>query len=191
MLESFNSRCLDVLAFANAKASLDGNIPWQALPRLAQELGADNPHEPSAPSAEAFPPLHWQATGERRSAVDGSIRPALHLRVQGRLPLTCQRCLGALDWPLHIDRHFLFVPDETTAATLDDESEDDVLVQSATFDLQALLEDEVLMDLPLVPSHDSCPAAVPMHVESEGFAEEQARVRNPFAALKDLKTGQD
>lgn len=43
---------------------------------------------------------------------------------------------------------------------MEDDLEDDVLVSSADFNLLGLIEDEVLMALPLVPRHDSCPAGV-------------------------------
>ena len=42
---------------------------------------------------------------------------------------------------VEVDRHFLFVPDEATAAALDDESDDDVLAIAPDFNLQALSED--------------------------------------------------
>ena len=177
MVSSFNSRRLDVAAFAQAGGHLSGQLEVQALPRLAQELGG---------RADARL-LHWQLQGERRSAVDGSVRPALHLQAQLDAPLTCQRCLGALDERLTIDRHFIFVPDEDTAAAMDDASEDDVLALNQDFDLYPLLEDELLMALPLVPRHERCPEAVTMQAESEGFAQEQARVQRPFAALAALK----
>lgn len=177
MVSSFNSRHLDVAAFAQAGGRLSGQLEVRALPRLAQELGSR--------ADERL--LHWQLQGERRSAVDGSVRPALHLQVQLHAPLACQRCLGALETPLTVDRHFIFVPDEAAAEAMDDESEDDVLALAEDFDLHPLLEDELLMALPLVPRHETCPEPVTMSAESEGFAQEQARVEHPFAALAALK----
>jgi len=53
---------------------------------------------------------------------------------------------------LLVDRDFRFVPDEATAMAEDDEAEEDLLVLSGEFDLLALVEDELLMDLPLVPN---------------------------------------
>lgn len=42
-----------------------------------------------------------------------------------------------------------------------------MLVLSREFDLHALIEDELLMALPMVPMHEHCPEAVPMESESE------------------------
>ncbi len=178
MSKSFNPRHLNVATFTQAKAELAGEDLLQKYERLAQDL-----HAPAPDLA-----LKWQAQGESRSAADGSVRPAIHLRVQADLPLTCQRCMEAVVVPMAVDRHFLFVPDEDTAATLDDESEDDVLEMSTDFNLQGLIEDEVLMAMPLVPSHETCPAGTVSSVQSADFEEAAEEKPHPFAALAALKS---
>ena len=180
MNKQFQARRLDVAAFAQAQAVLEGSDEIGAFPRIAQEL--------HAPRAGLM--LTWRAQGGQRRAVDGSQRPSLHLQVNADLPLSCQRCLGELTAPIRIDRHFVFVPDEDTAAALDDASEDDdVLVLAPDFDLPALIEDEVLMALPLVPRHELCPDAVPMSAQDADFDAAQEDKVNPFAALASLKQG--
>ncbi|MDO5625679.1 MAG: DUF177 domain-containing protein [Pseudomonadota bacterium] len=174
----FHARHLDIAAFAQAKAQLNGHEEIQKCERLAQEASALTP--------ESI--LHWQAQGEQRSAADGSVRPALHLRAHTTLALTCQRCMGEVMTDVAVDRHFIFVPDETTAAALDDESEDDVLVLAADFDLLALVEDEMLMALPLVPRHGECPEPVPLAAQTPDFDAAQADKPQPFAALAALKS---
>jgi uncharacterized protein len=62
-----------------------------------------------------------------------------------------------------------------------------VLALPRTLDLRELVEDELLLALPLVPRHDTCP--VPLNltvdpVETDAPAER----KNPFAALQALKT---
>lgn len=174
----FHPRRLDVAAFAQMQGQLESQDLLQEYERLAQELHAPTPDLR----------LSWQAQGERRSAADGTVRPALHLRVIATLPLTCQRCMGEVATVVEVDRHFIFVPDEPTAAALDDESEDDVLVQASDFDLLALIEDEMLMALPLVPRHDTCPEPVRLQVQSTGFEEAGEDKPNPFAVLAALKS---
>ena len=177
MSKTFAPGRLDVAAFAQAKASLSAHDSIQKYERLAQEL--------RAPEADLT--IDWQADGEQRSAVDGSRRPALHLRAQATLPLTCQRCMGEVTEAVEVDRHFLFVPDEATAAALDEASDDDVLALAPDFDLRALIEDELLMALPLVPRHEQCPDAVQLSVQSADFDAAQEEKTNPFAALAALK----
>jgi uncharacterized protein len=89
--------------------------------------------------------------------------------------------------PLHVGRRFFFVPGEEAAAALDEDSEDDVLALTPSFDLHVLVEDELLLALPIVPRHDVCPVPVPLVFEDDGSAAEPAD--HPFAALAALKGG--
>ncbi|MFC3217232.1 hypothetical protein [Comamonas sp. JC664] len=59
--------------------------------------------------------------------------------------------------------------DEATAAALDDESEEDVLVLAPQIDALELIEDELLMALPMVPMHEVCPVDVKAGVRHPGF----------------------
>lgn len=177
MSKQFHVRRLDVAAFAQAQAGLEGRDELGAYPRVLQEL-----HAPRADLA-----IEWRVRGEQRRAVDGSLRPALHLQVNAALPLSCQRCLDQVTALIDIDRHFVFVPDEDTAAALDDASDDDVLALAPDFDLHALIEDELLMALPLVPRHEECPEAVPLSAQDADFDAATEERRHPFAALSALR----
>ncbi|MBY0467713.1 MAG: YceD family protein, partial [Burkholderiaceae bacterium] len=99
------------------------------------------------------------------------------------ISLECQRCLKPVDVPLVVQRRFLFVHGEDAAAQLDTDSEDDVLALSRTLNLIELIEDELLLGLPLVPRHSVCPQPLRPPADPEPF-EERA---NPFAVLGDLK----
>jgi len=180
MHNTFQSSRLDVAAFAQARETLEGRDPLHHYARLAHDL--------SVPLTDGT--ITWQAQGEYRSAADGGVRPALHLRVQADLPLTCQRCMTAVVTPLRIDRHLVFVTGEAVAAALDDGSEDDVLELTAALDLHALIEDELLMALPLVPRHERCPGEVKLSVQDQGFDAAGAEKAQPFAALAALKSRQ-
>ena len=88
--------------------------------------------------------MTWDARGASTRDALGGTQCWLHLKVQTRLALTCQRCLGRLMWPVDVERAFRFVADEATAEEQDETSEEDVLVLTADLDLQSLIEDEVL-----------------------------------------------
>jgi uncharacterized protein len=103
--------------------------------------------------------------------------------------MVCQRCLGPVDVPLQVDQWFRFVADEATAEALDDEVEEDLLALSREFDLHELIEDELLMALPLVPRHDECPDPVQLSTSDEDFDSASAERPNPFAALASLRVG--
>lgn len=130
--------------------------------------------------------VSWSVSGELLPDHAGQEQVWLHLRVQVSLPLTCQRCLGPVDVPVQIERSFRFVESEAQAELEDDASPEDVLVLSQEFDLAALIEDEVLMDLPVVPRHETCPLPVKLTAVDANFEEAQPKL-NPFAALADLK----
>lgn len=112
----------------------------------------------------------------------------LDLRATVDLPLQCQRCLGPVLATVQAERSFRFVVDEATAAALDDEAEEDILVISRDFDALTLVEDELILSLPLVPLHAVCPEAVPMAAVDPEF-DAAAEKPNPFAVLARLKTG--
>lgn len=175
--KSFEPERLDVRAFADAAAALAGARPAAQLPRLAASvLATDSP----APAVE------WRAAGELRPVTGGPPEVWLHLRASTRVTLQCQRCLQPMPQALDVDRWFRFAADEDEAARLDEESDDDVLVESRRFDLFELIEDELILALPIVPRHDACPA--PLAAPAEPAAEE-ARP-NPFAALAALRRPQ-
>jgi uncharacterized protein len=176
MSKPFNPRRLDVKSFAEEGATLAGEHPLRDGERLlaeAQGRGAERA-------------VTWSATGEMRNPRHVAPEVWLRLKAGTLMSLTCQRCLGPVDVPVSVDRSFRFVPDEETAAAQDDESEEDVLALSRDFDLLELVEDELLMELPLAPRHETCP---PVHVvvEDEGFEGSSARHENPFAVLGQLK----
>jgi uncharacterized protein len=74
------------------------------------------------------------------------------------------------------------------AAAQDETSEEDVLALSRDFNLFELIEDEVLMSLPLVPRHEVCPVAVKLAVVDPDFESALEDKPKPFAALAKLRT---
>lgn len=179
MPKEFLPHRLDVQAFAEEAASLQGAQPLSTFERLSAETegrGADSL-------------VDWSAQGELRNPRHVQPQVWLQLRAQARLQLTCQRCLQPVDTPVAVDGRFRFVADEAAAAAEDEGSEEDVLAASRAFDLLELLEDELLMALPVAPRHEACPQPLPMSVADPG-AEDEAPVRdNPFALLQKLRPG--
>jgi uncharacterized protein len=177
---------LDVIDFASTAATLTGEEPVTDYPRLAAELEATTDSTGSASDVpNAFDPLlvRWQATGERRTGASGSAEPWLHLQAKTVVPLVCQRCLSPVETELQVDRWFRFAPDENTAAEEDETSEEDVLVAARDFDLHELIEDELLMDIPITPRHDVCPRPVRLSATDPAFDDGVSERANPFAVL--------
>lgn len=165
---------LDMAAFAADHGELAGDWPLACLPRLA---------ESAVPEASADVLVHWQARGELRPLAGGPAEVWLFLKADVRLALCCQRCLAPVEETVALDRALRFVADEQQAAALDAELEDDVLSLERVLDLRELVEDELLLALPLVPRHAQCPQPLPLSDDEEPV-EERA---NPFAVLAGLK----
>ena len=120
----------------------------------------------------------WVLRGELRS-VAGLSQAWLHLRAEWTAVQTCQRCLEPMDIPIQVDRWFRLVADEATAMADAEDSEEDLLPLSPPLDGLSLIEDELLMDMPILPKHDNCQSEY-LQTSDVGEPEEKAK---PFAAL--------
>ena len=170
---------LDVKAFAQAGAHLSGHDTLLRYQRLAEEARGLHPDLR----------VDWSADGEIRSTHGLGAETWLRLKADATVPLICQRCLQPVDVPLQVDREFRFVADEATAEALDDDCEEDLLALRRDFNLRELIEDELIMALPIVPRHDECPQPVQLASSDADFAAASASVPNPFAALAGLAKG--
>lgn len=174
VVQAFDPRHLDVAAFAAVQAKLSGQWPLAALHRLGP--ATSGPMEAS---------VVWAIQGERREQAPGSAEVRLHLRASTTLELVCQRCLHSMPQALNVERSFRFVKDEAEAERLDEHSEDDVLALGHPLDLLALVEDELILALPLIPRHEVCPQPLtaPSGVPQGGASREG----NAFAVLAALR----
>ncbi|WP_119153745.1 YceD family protein [Caldimonas tepidiphila] len=173
----FNPQRLDVQEFARAGGVLEGRTPTASLERLAAEA-----HPEAPPVGE----VAWRAEGRQVEQRAHAPQVWLDLSARGEIHLECQRCLGPVQVPLEVRRSFRFVSDEARAAEEDVEAEEEVLALTRALDVPELIEDELLLALPLVPRHEECPQPLPMVAEDEEEEEEEPRP-NPFAALEALR----
>ena len=177
MTKTFHPDRLDVKAFAQAGGHLAGHETLLKYERLAQEAQGLHPDLR----------VDWYVDAELRPDGSDGAQHWLHLRAEATVPMVCQRCLLGVDVPLQVKQSFRFVADEATAEALDDEVEEDLLALTRDFDLHALIEDELLMAVPVVPRHDECPTPVTLESSDEDFEEANAEKPNPFAALAGLR----
>lgn len=158
-------KVIDSLAFAKAGGVAVGAVQIASLVRLQETL------------TESGGQLECRLVGSR----DAEGKNWLELGVKGTLRLACQRCLEGLDYPVEVETRLLLVPsgqpwpDEELA-----EDGFDAIAADEEMTVASLVEDEVLLALPLSPMHDVCAATLPHANESEP---------SPFAALAKLKKG--
>jgi len=173
---------LNMKAFAREGVALSETTLLQNLERLVEETQG----------LQADSAVQWEARGELRPRAGAEDEVWLHLQAQATVPLTCQRCMGVVQTPLKVDQWYRFVANEDIAMAEDDQAEEDLLVMEPQFNLLAVLEDELLMALPLVPMHDECPVAPKLQAgEATGPGDagegEPGAKPNPFAVLAQLK----
>ena len=170
---------LDIRPLARNGSMLSGQIALQDLPRWR-----DGAPDWPADAADVPQTLAWTLRAEYRAVPGGEEQLWMHLALTGQVPQVCQRCLSVYLEPIGVDRWFRFVADEAMADAEDDGCEEDLLVWTPRFPLLDWLEDELLLALPLVPMHDTCPQALPFEAEA---LPAQAEKPHPFAALAALK----
>lgn len=181
---------LDVAGFIDDQAELSGVVPVSSMPRLAESLAAEA-------QADALQ-VSWSMRGWLEPQRAGQPHRWLAIEAHAELPWTCQRCLTPVILPLQVERSIRWVADEAAAAALDAELDDDVLALVRQLDALSLIEDELIMEAPLVPRHDECPVQVIMSTDelagsdadpaSQGAESDEATAReNPFAVLAKLK----
>lgn len=177
MKNEFAPQHLHIAAFAKSQGTLVGEEKFATFERLMEES--------QGLGGETF--VTYSARGDVRPDAAGMDEPWVHLSAQATLSLVCQRCLAEVDVSVDFERDFRFVASEELAEVEDEESDEDVLVLSKSFNLLELIEDELLLATPLVPMHEECPKRVKLQVTDAGFEEQAEEKPNPFAVLQQLK----
>ena len=156
---------IDGLEFARTGSKLNGSWQVAEFPRLREALHSDAGD------------LRYELQGipEERG------RPALRLKLEGGLSLVCQRCLGAMEFPLRIEVTLLLAKTqaEIDAEPLEAEGPERI-VAGKDMAVRELVEDELLLAIPLAPRHERCAGRAALGDETR---------RSPFSALRGLMGG--
>jgi len=157
---------VDFLKQVERKACFEGAWPLSRFERLG-DIISDN-------SGDVTARLKFGISAGTR-CLDGSIEAELEMR--------CERCLEPVK--KHIESGFRFglITSEDEAEFLPKEFEP-LLVTESEQSLIELIEDELLLSLPIVAKHDEeCSEILQKHKQDEKGQHDTYR---PFAALKDL-----
>ena len=153
----------DAFVFAREGRVLEGTLPVKALERLHDLV------------VETTGVVDFRLRGYPGSRGE----PMLEVQVTGEIPLICQRCLQAIAFSLEVDNRLELVPEGADLSQ--DELEDDTrdfLPVVRELDVAELIEDEILLSLPVAPRHEKC--GLP-------GAAEAGELDHPFAVLAGLK----
>ena len=164
---------LELQLWAQAEGLAAQSTPLAQLTRVAQAC------LPTPAGQEVV--CEWRLQSQLRHP-DTLKQLWLHLQARLSVAQTCQRCLSPMPLLLEVDRHFRFVADEAAALAEDDDCEEDLLSPSPDLTLQSLLEDELLLAMPLVPRHDRCDSPIELAADPD--------LPHPFAVLAGLRLSQ-
>jgi len=84
---------------------------------------------------------------------------SLHVSIRGEVGLTCQRCLGSMPYTVEVERTLYLARNEAELERLDALPDSDAIQAGEALSLIDLVEDEVLLSLPLAAMHaeGECP----------------------------------
>lgn len=173
MKRSLLPEYLDFEQKAKKGLEIAGSWPLNRLNRLSDMLVADDGD------------IHAELVFGHKDRV-------LHVsgKVSATLKVTCQRCLNPMDLPLETEFSLALIHDESRADRLP-EGYEPLLLEDEPMSVPHLLEDELLLAMPLVPVHAAECSDYLQQQEVRQTAEQvqnetEKEKQNPFAVLKDL-----
>lgn len=164
---------IDPLHLADAAVQLAGDLPVARLQRLKAMLASE---DGSVQVTAGF-------------GVDEQGRRVLELKVTANLEMTCQRCMGRVAVPVAVEATLELVPEESADHAASERYEP-LFVSRDRMSLAEIVEDELLLQLPMIPRHEDGDAACLPAAGNEDGQERDAARENPFAVLATLKDRQ-
>jgi uncharacterized protein len=130
------SKLLDVDPLADGQAAIDVAIPLAAFPRLSPQLAV----------------TEGEVRGQVRFTREIGV-PVADVEVSGELPLTCQRCFGPMSLPVESRERVAMVAGAAEADRVP-QGRETILAPDHRISIRDLVEEELLLALPIVPLHD-------------------------------------
>lgn len=165
---------IDPVRFADHRAPLQGTLTIKELSRLNSSLLDDS----------------GKVEAEIQFGIDEQGTRFLKGKLSTRVMLKCQRCMQP--FPFEIDHHFLMGV-VTTEEEIDQlpEMYDPIIMQDGMLLLHDVIEDELIVMLPIVPMHSlkECQVKLPLKIDSTDDTE--VVKENPFKVIESLLTKQD
>lgn len=171
---SKNTLLIDNTTFSKKNELIEGELSLQDLPRLDELMHSSNLSNPTKINYSGL--IDYALRGK----TDAAGQHILQLTVVCTLTTACQRCLNEMPLNLNLKFNYLIgeVSDTDVEAVEVDNSDDyDLQQANKAMDLIALIEDEIIMAMPIAPMHE------------EGCTElttQSGEKPNPFAVLKGL-----
>ena len=148
------------IEFAEKNLEIAGKIEASSCERLLELLNV---------SSENLADIRYKLIGTAKKQQ----LPNLNLSIQAKLPVLCQRCLAPMQ--LNFALTFDYVISAQAPLEAEENDEIDWLEAAPNMNVNELIEDELLIAMPIAPKHDNgCAPATTQSGEKP----------NPFAVLK-------
>lgn len=162
---------VDAWRMVSARRQFEGSLPLSAFKRLRDSL--------------------VDAEGECRYALefgrDAGNQAFVEVRVDAELPLLCQRTLERYLHRVRLVQQLGLITSEAQESSLPEHMEPLLLPESGELQPADLVEDELILAVPVVPINPD--SLAPEH-DWQDEAEAEEPKQNPFAALSALKDKQ-
>jgi len=159
---------VNAIELAGRAATLERSLTLRQLPRLIEAGALEGTHADAELAFDTF---------EGRASV--------RVRVEGEVMLTCQRCLRPCAWNVAEDASLVVVTQDVEEVPGGFEP---LLGDPERLSLTELIEEQLLLGLPLVPRHANAASCGEASTASHGEADEPAAEdrQRPFANLRAL-----
>ena len=163
---------IDPFRLAQNGLKLEGQLPLAEMPRLAKSLHSND----------------GVVTVKMAFDIDEIGTPYMHGEFKTSVSVICERCMQPMTLDLDVDCLLAMIIGERKSEGLAEQYDPWVLENSDPVLLSAIIEDELILSLPLVPRHDEvCLPDEAWSVGDEDIVELDKPV-SPFAVLAKLKT---
>ena len=169
---------VDAWRMVAAQRSFEGEFPLRKMKRLADLLATTGVEE----GGEY---CRFRLSFGREPLGNVSY-PQLGMEVDAALPLVCQRTLEVFLLPLRIEQRLGLIRHESEEAGLPPEVEPLLVPEDAQLRLMELVEDELILAVPVVPMSPGSDEDIDTEWPAEGSESADERP-NPFAELAKLK----
>ena len=136
---TMNDLVINNLEFAQTQQTLAGEIDALKCERLAETL---------VPKGKGTH-INFKLTGATKQLRN----PSPHLNIEAKLLVTCQRCLDEMLVSINLDFNYIIC--SALPTEIDENDDTDWLEASPDMSLKELIEDELLLAMPIAPMHDA------------------------------------
>ncbi len=132
--------------------------------------------------------LGEQGVAEVRTTfgVDSSGISHLSGTLSAEIELPCQRCFESMVVSVESEFEMGLIRDEAESEELPEQYEP-LLVEGGMLSLTSFIEDELILAIPVVATHEPNECEASRHLQDETVVEDEGKRENPFQVLEQLK----